>query len=80
MASQPSTPYDHISEWGPAWKISDRVTVAQSAIVGFSLPPTFFYRVLETGEQFTGNTGSTVEDYMLWKAEERLNASRRNEG
>ena len=52
------------------------VTVAQSSVVGFSLPPHYSYTVLETGEKFSGNTGNAKEDYMLWKARERLMASK----
>ena len=53
-------------------KISEGVTVAQSPMVGFSNPPSFSYKVIETGEKFNGYTGSAQEDYMQWKARQRM--------
>ena len=55
-------------------KISEEVTVAQSPMVGFSKPPTFWYTVIETGEKFTGNTGRVREDYMSWRDNQKLRA------
>ena len=55
------------------YKICEGVTVAQSPLVGFSMPPTVSYKVIETGEEFTGSTGNAKEDYALWKARQRLN-------
>ena len=54
------------------YKISKGITIAQSPCVGFSMPLTFFYTVVETGETFTGNTGHAKEDYMTWKAKQRM--------
>lgn len=53
-------------------KLTESVTIAKSPLVGFSNPPTFFYKVLETGEKFSGSTGNAKEDYMLWKASSRI--------
>lgn len=53
-----------------AWKtkISDNITVHKSAEVVFTYPPTFKYRVIETGQTFTGKTGNVKEDYLKWKS------------
>ena len=54
-------------------KISDGVTIVRHfEWVGFRLPTSYRYTVLETGEKFTGPTGRTAEDYMQWKARLRL--------
>lgn len=58
------------------YKISDNVTVAQSCLVGFSMPPHYSYTVIETGEHFSGNTGNAKEDYALWKARQWMHASK----
>lgn len=60
-------------------KISEGVTVAQSPMVGFSNPPTFWYTVIETGEKFIGDTGNAKEDYMSWRARQRLKTELRLE-
>ena len=65
-----------IYDLGFRYKINEGVTVFQSGVVGFSLPPHYSYTVIETGEQFSGNTGDAKEDYMLWKALERMKASK----
>ena len=65
-----------IYDLGFRYKISEGVTVAQSSVVGFSYPPHFSYTVLETGEKFSGNTGNAKEDYIEWKAFQRLMASK----
>ena len=53
------------------YKITEDITVLKSPVCYFSNPPTYKYKVMETGETFTGHTGDAREDYMLWKACER---------
>lgn len=52
------------------YQISEGVRVTQSPLV--TMPPSFFYKVIGTGETFIGHKGIAEDDYLEWKAKKAM--------
>lgn len=48
--------------------VTENGTIRKSAWVGFSMPASYFYTVLETGEQFTSSHKNIRQAYKEWVA------------
>lgn len=48
--------------------VTENGTIQKSPWVGFSMPPTYFYSVLETGEKFRSRHENIRQAYKEWVA------------